>query len=122
MVPEPDTLQEAIVYFGDPNNCRGYIVRRRWPNGVTCPTCGRSDVIFFARQNRWQCRNKPSKRQFSLTTIYEDSPLRLDKWLTATWLVANCKNGASSCQAARALNTTQKTAWFMNHRIRVPMG
>jgi transposase-like protein len=121
---EPTSLQEAIIYFADPINCREFVVRRRWPQGVTCPTCGCSDVIFLANQNRWQCRNKHSQRQFSLKTgtIYEDSPLGLDKWLVATWLVVNCKNGASSCEVARALNITQKTAWFMDHRIRVSFG
>src|SRR5450759_982435 len=124
MVVEPTSLQEAIIYFADPDNCREYVVARRWRDGVTCPTCGCADVIFLAHQNRWQCRNKHSKRQFSLKTgtIYEDAPLGLDKWLTATWLVSNCKNGASSCEVARALNITQKTAWFMDHRIRVSMG
>jgi transposase-like protein len=120
MAAEPTSLQEAIVYFADPDNCREYVVARRWRDGVTCPTCGCADVIFLAHQNRWQCRNKHSKRQFSLKTgtIYEDSPLGLDKWLAATWLVSNCKNGVSSCEVARALNVTQKTAWFMDHRIR----
>jgi transposase-like protein len=121
---EPSSLQEAVIYFADPNNCREYVVARRWPNGVSCPTCGCTDVIFLAKQNRWQCRNKHSQRQFSLKTgtIYEDSPLGLDKWLVATWLVVNCKNGASSCEVARALKITQKTAWFMDHRIRVSFG
>ncbi len=121
---EPTSLQEAIIYFANADNCRGYVVARRWPNGVTCPTCGCKDVIFLANQNRWQCRNKHSKRQFSLKTgtIYEDSPLGLDKWLTATWLVMNCKNGVSSCEIARALNITQKSAWFMDHRIRCAVG
>lgn len=124
MATEPASLQEAIVYFADPNNCRDYVIARRWPNGVTCPTCGSKDVIFLANQNRWQCRNKHSKRQFSLKTgtIYEDSPMGLDKWLTATWLVSNCRNGVSSCEVARALNITQKTAWFMDHRIRFSLG
>lgn len=124
MVAKPTSLQEAIVYFADPGNCREYVVRRRWPNGVECPTCGCKDVIFLGNQNRWQCRNKHSKRQFSLKTgtIYEDSPLGMDKWLTATWLVSNCKNGVSSCEVARALNVTQKTAWFLDHRIRVSLG
>jgi transposase-like protein len=124
MAAEPASLQEAIIYFADPDNCREYVVRRRWPNGVECPTCGCKDVIFLANQSRWQCRNKHPKRQFSLKTgtIYEDSPLGLDKWLSATWLVSNCKNGVSSCEVARALNVTQKTAWFMDHRIRFSLG
>ena len=122
--PEPISLQEAIEYFSNPDNCREYVVARRWPNGVECPTCGCTDVIFLANQNRWQCRNKHSKRQFSLKTetIYEDSPLGLDKWLVATWLVSNCKNGVSSCEVGRALHITQKTAWFMDHRIRFSLG
>ena len=121
---EPTSLQEAIEFFANADNCRKYVVARRWPNGVECPTCGCKDVIFLANQNRWQCRNKHSKRQFSLKTgtIYEDSPLGLDKWLVATWLVSNCKNGVSSCEVARALNITQKTAWFMDHRIRFSLG
>ena len=122
--PEPISLQEAVEYFSNPDNCREYVVARRWPNGVECPTCGCTDVIFLANQNRWQCRNKHSKRQFSLKTgtIYEDSPLGLDKWLVATWLVSNCKNGVSSCEVGRALHITQKTAWFMDHRIRFSLG
>jgi transposase-like protein len=121
---EPNSLQEAIAFFADPENCPEYVVARRWPDGVTCPTCGSKDVIFLANQNRWQCRGKHPKRQFSLKTgtIYEDSPLGLDKWLVATWLVINCKNGASSCEVARALDITQKTAWFMDHRIRFSLG
>ncbi len=121
---EPTSLQEAIIYFNDPDNCREYVVARRWPNGVECPTCGSKAVIFLANQNRWECRTKHPKRQFSLKTgtIYEDSPLGLDKWLTATWMVANCKNGVSSLEIHRALKVTQKTAWFMDHRIRVAFG
>src|ERR1039458_2680357 len=122
--PEPISLQEAVEYFSNPDNCREYVVARRWPNGVECPTCGCKDVVFLANQNRWQCRNKHSKRQFSLKTgtIYEDSPLGLDKWLVATWLVSNCKNGVSSCEVGRALHITQKTTWFMDHRIRFSLG
>lgn len=121
---EPTSLQEAILFFADPINCREYVMARRWPNGIECPACGCKDIIFLANQNRWQCRNKHTKRQFSLKTgtIYEESPLGLDKWLVATWLVANCKNGVSSCEIARALNITQKTAWFMDHRIRLSFG
>ena len=124
MATEPTTLQEAILYFSDPTNCREYLIARRWPNGVICPNCGASGVSFLPNQNRWCCRNKHSQRQFSLKTgtIYEDSPLGLDKWRTATWLVTNCRNGVSSCEIARALNITQKTAWFLDHRIRVSLG
>ena len=124
MEQEPTSLQEAIVYFSDPDNCRDYLTKRRWPNGVTCPTCGYNKVAFLANQNRWWCPNKHPKQQFSLKTgtIYEESPLGLDKWLTATWLVTNCKNGVSSCEIARALGITQKTAWFMDHRIRFSLG
>lgn len=119
----PKTLQDAIVYFSNPENCLNYLSARRWPNGVICPTCGRTDVSFLAKQGKWQCKSAHPRRQFSVKvgTIFEDSPLGLDKWLTAIWMVTNCKNGVSSYEVHRAIGVTQKTAWFMVHRIRVAM-
>lgn len=119
----PKTLQQAIVFFSDPENCIGYMASRRWPNGPVCPTCGRTDVTFLAKQQKWQCKSAHKRRQFTVKvgTIFEDSPLGLDKWLTAVWMVTNCKNGVSSYEISRALGVTQKTAWFMLHRIRVAM-
>jgi transposase-like protein len=123
MSEEPKTLQEAIIYFADPDNCLKYVVVRRWPKGVTCPTCGSADLYFIPTRRLWQCKSAHPKRQFSvkLGTIFEDSPLGLDKWLTAMWLIANCKNGISSYEIARDLHVTQKSAWFMLHRIRKAM-
>jgi len=122
-VYEPQTLQEAILYFADPTNCLNYLVARRpeWKDGVVCPTCGSSNVGFLKNQSRWQCSNRHPKRQFSVKvgTIMEDSPIGLDKWLAATWMILNAKNGISSCEIARALGITQKTAWFLLHRIRL---
>jgi len=122
-VYEPQTLQEAIVYFAVPENCLNYLVAHRpeWKNGVTCPQCGSKTVGFLKNQRRWQCSNRHPLRQFSVKvgTIFEDSPLGLDKWLPAMWLILNCKNGISSCEIARVLRVTQKTAWFMLHRIRL---
>src|SRR5213596_2553573 len=120
---EPRTLQEAIRYFTDPDNCLRYLVARRWPDGVVCPICGRKDVSFVAARRVWQCKTRHAKSQFSVKvgTIFEDSPLGLDKWLPAVWLIANCKNGISSHELGRALGVTQKTAWFMLHRIRLAM-
>ena len=120
----PKTLQEAVLYFADEDNCRKYVQAWRWPDGVViCPTCGSRRVKFLENQGRWQCSSHHAKRQFSVKvgTIMEDSPLGLDKWLVAMWLIANCKNGISSCEVARALGITQKTAWFMDHRIRRSM-
>jgi hypothetical protein len=121
---EPTTLQEAIIYFSDPNNCREYLVARRWPMGVTCPRCGSENVLFLENYNRWHCREKHPAPQFTLKTgsIMEDSPIGLDKWLMAMWLVVNCKNGVSSYEIHRAIGVTQKTAWFLNHRIRLAFG
>lgn len=118
------TLQQAIVHFSDPDNCLKYMVDLRWPDGVVvCPTCGRTDVSWLANQSKWQCKSKHSKRQFSakVGTIFEDSPLPLDKWILASWMVANCKNGVSSYEIARSIGVTQKSAWFMLHRIRFAM-
>jgi transposase-like protein len=119
----PNTLQEAILYFADPNNCREYLVAHRWPKGVTCPRCGSTNVLFQPKYNRWQCGSKHDLRQFTAKTgtIFEDSPLGLDKWLVAMWQVVNCKNGISSYEIHRAIGVTQKTAWFMDHRIRLAL-
>lgn len=117
------TLQEAIVHFSNPDHCIAYMVEQRWPDGVACPTCGRKDVSWLANQRKWQCKSKHPKRQFSAKTgtIFEDSPLSLDKWILATWMVTNCKNGVSSYEIARSIGVTQKSAWFMLHRIRLAM-
>ena len=123
MASEPKTLQEAILYFADPVNCREYLVARRWPNGVTCPRCGSQNVLFLEKYNRWHCREKHNAPQFTLKTgtIMEDSPIGLDKWMTAMWQIVNCKNGISSYEIHRALGITQKTAWFLDHRIRLAL-
>src|SRR5437870_234577 len=120
---EPKTLQEAILYFSDPDRCLDYLVARRWPNGVACPTCGRTDARFLANQRKWQCKSVHHHRQFSVKvgTIFEDSPIPLEKWLPAVWVIVNCKNGISSYEVGRDLGVTQKTAWFMLHRIRLAM-
>jgi len=120
---EPTTLQEAILYFSDAGRCREYLVARRWPDGVTCPRCESSNVKFQPQHNRWQCASHHDLRQFTLKTgtIFEDSPIGLDKWLAAMWQIVNCKNGISSYEIHRALGVTQKTAWFMDHRIRLAL-
>jgi len=120
----PNTLQDAILYFSDPDRCLALMVQSRWPDGVVrCPTCGSDQVRFLATRRLWECKSKHPKRQFSVKvgTVFEDSPIGLDKWFTAAWLVANCKNGVSSYEIHRALKVTQKTAWFMDHRIRLAM-
>lgn len=120
MEQEPTTLQEAIVFFADPVNCREYLVAQRWPNGVTCPKCGSKNVLFMDKYNRWKCREGHDSPQFTLKTgtIMEDSPIGLDKWLMVMWQVVNSKNGISSCEVAKAIGITQKSAWFLDHRIR----
>jgi transposase-like protein len=122
-LPEPKTLIDAIRYFADPDIALRTMVELRWPSGVHCPTCGRADVRFVATRRIWECKEKHPKRQFSakVGTIFEDSPIDLGKWFAAIWMVANCKNGISSYEMHRALGVTQKTAWFMDHRIRLAM-
>lgn len=117
---EPQTLQEAITYFASPANQHEYMVAHRWPDGVTCPRCHSKSVKFSEKHNRWQCSSHHKQRQFTLKTgtIFEDSPLGLDKWLTALWLLVNSKNGVSSWEVSRSLGITQKSAWFVMHRLR----
>jgi transposase-like protein len=121
---EPKTLQEAILYFGNQDNCLNYLAAKRWPNGVVCPTCGGTDVLFLKNQRRWKCRQNHPLQQFSVKngTIMEDSPIGLDKWLMAMWQIVNSKNGISSYEVHRAIGVTQKTAWFLDHRIRFALG
>jgi transposase-like protein len=124
MAQEPKTLQSAILYFADADNCISFLVDRRWPDGVVkCPTCGRSDVSYVAKRRVWQCKTRHPKAQFSIKvgTIFEESPIGLDKWLTAIWMITSCKNGVSSWEIHRALGVGQKAAWFMLHRIRLAM-
>ncbi len=119
----PKTLQAAIKFFSDPDACLETLVAARWPNGVTCGICGAKDPMFLASRRIWKCRNDHVKRQFSVKrgTIFEDSPIGLDKWFVAIWLLNNCKNGVSSMELHRAIGVTQKTAWFMLQRIRLAM-
>jgi transposase-like protein len=122
---QPETLQEAIRYYSDLDVCQQELVEARWSDGVACPTCGSKNVGYLANQRRWQCKNKPyhPKRQFSakVGTIFEDSPIGLDKWFVAIWLISSAKNGISSYEISRAIGITQKSAWFMLHRIRLAM-
>ena len=121
---EPKSLQEAIVYFSNPDNCIDYLAIRRWADGkVLCPTCGSDTVKFRAHRRTWTCSKHHAKREFSIKvgTVMEDSAIPLDKWLTTAWLITNCKNGISSYEIAKDVKVTQKSAWFMLHRIRLVM-
>ncbi len=118
----PATLQEAMVYFANEENAFELVKEMRWPDGkVTCPRCGSDKAYFLAKYRIWKCGG--CKKQFSLKigTVMEDSPIGLDKWLSAFWLIVNAKNGISSYEIHRALGVTQKTAWFLLHRIRLAM-
>ncbi len=123
MKREPATLSEAIRYFSDPDTALNTMVDLRWPDGVHCPRCGSVNVGFIKTRRMWECKEKHEKRQFSakVGTVFEDSALGLDKWFTAIWMIANCKNGVSSYELARAIGVTQKSGWFMLHRIRLAM-
>lgn len=120
---EPKTLLEAIRYFADLDVATEYVARLRWPDGPACPACGVVDKKHYYLKTRrvWKCRDCQKQFSVKVGTIFEDSPVGLDKWLPAVWMIANCKNGISSYELARDLGVTQKTAWFMSHRIRLAM-
>jgi transposase-like protein len=120
----PKTLQEAILYFADFENCKAFMVSLRWPDGVVkCPRCQSDKILWIEKERVWKCYGKHDHVKFSLKTgtIMEDSAISVDKWLAALWMVVNCKNGISSCESARHLGVTQKSAWFMNHRVRMAL-
>lgn len=118
---QPTTLLEAIRYFADPDTCLKFVAHLRWPEGPSCPRCTCHLVRFLATRQVWAC--KRCKKQFSVKvgTVFEDSPISLDKWLCAIWMIVNAKNGISSYEIHRSLGVTQKSAWFMSHRIRLAL-
>lgn len=123
-MPEPKTLVEAVQVFADPDTCHAYMVKLKWPDGrIVCPKCGCDKVGNIASRRMLQCKSKDCRKQFSakVGTIFEDSPLPLSQWFVAVWCLANFKMGISSCELARTLDITQKSAWFMLHRIRLAM-
>jgi len=119
----PASLLEATRYFADPDVCVDFVAAMRWPEGITCPHCEGQKVSYLSTRRIWKCMAKECHKQFSVKTgtVFEDSPITLDKWLTATWLIVNCKNGISSYEIMRDLKVTQKSAWFMLHRIRLAL-
>ncbi len=122
--PLPNGLLEAIRYFADPDVCVEFVAAMRWPHGVEFARTASGKKVSYLKSRRiWKCMAKDCHKQFSVKTfsVFEDSPIPLDKWLTAVWLVVNCKNGISSYEIARDLKVTQKSAWFMLHRIRLAL-
>src|SRR5260370_2783168 len=120
----PKTLHDAIKYFADEDRALDFMKWIRWPDGVVkCPKCGSTELSFLSTRKIWKCKSKHEKQQFSVKvgTVLEDSPIGLDKWLCAFWLIANAKNGISSYELHRSIGVTQKSAWFMLHRIRLAM-
>src|SRR4051794_28629695 len=120
----PTSLLDSVRYFSDLDVCHAYATRIKWPDGkITCPKCGGEHVGEIKSRRMFQCKDSKCRKQFStkVGTIFEDSPLGLDKWFVAVWCIANAKNGISSCELARAIEVTQKSAWHMLHRIRLAM-
>jgi hypothetical protein len=118
----PRTLAEAQRYFADPNQCRAYMTKKRWPNGMRCPHCGSARLYFTEARKEWECRTRHPKRKFTLKTgtVFEDSRLGFDKWLLVVWMIAN-RSRVSGPDVQRATGVTQVTAWFMLHRLRLAM-
>jgi len=117
----PKTLLEAVKYFADADNALAFMVQIRWPEGITCPYCDSPENCFISTRRVWKCKECRKQFRAKVGTIFEDSPIGLDKWFPALWMIVNMKNGISSYELGKALGTTQKTAWFMNHRLRKAM-
>jgi transposase-like protein len=121
MEHKPKTLQAAIRHFSDEQICIDTVAALRWPNGPECPACGHKEHYYLKTQKRWKCKECYKQFTVKLGTIFEDSPISLDKWLIALWMLVNCRNGVSSYEIARDLGVTQKSAWFMLHRLRLAL-
>jgi transposase-like protein len=123
MDAKPKTLQQAVKHFSDEQVCIDTVAALRWPDGPICPKCDSDKNGYLATQKRWKCKNPECRKQFSVKvgTIFEDSPIGLDKWLIALWMLVNCKNGISSYEIGRDLGITQKSAWFVLHRLRLAL-
>lgn len=122
MTPQlPSTLQEAIQYFADPQRCQDLLSAMRWPHGPVCPACNSQEHGYLKSRALWQCKGCRKQYSAKVGTIFEDSPIKLDKWFCALWMIVGAKNGVSSYEIARGLGVTQKTAWFMMHRIRLAL-
>ena len=118
----PETLAGAITYFADAQRALDFMIGLRWPDKIVrCPRCASDKATFLATRRLWKCRGCSKQFSVKVGTIFEDSPLSLEKWLPAVWVIVNAKNGVSSCELARSLGVTQKTAWFMLHRIRLAL-
>jgi transposase-like protein len=119
----PGTLLEAVATFADKQVAHDFFVALRWPNGMACPRigCGSADVAKIGDRNAWRCRECGRQFTAKVNTVFEDSPIGFDKWLPAMWMLSAARNGVSSCEVARAIGVTQKTAWFMLHRLRLAM-
>lgn len=118
---KPKTLQQAIKYFSDEQVCIDTVAALRWPNGPVCPKCGANQHYYLATQKRWKCKKCVKQFSVKVGTIFEDSAITLDKWLIALWMLVNCKNGISSYEVGRDLGITQKSAWFVLHRLRLAL-
>jgi transposase-like protein len=118
---QPKTLQQAIKHFSDEQVCIDTVAKLRWPDGPVCPKCASTEHYYLATQKRWKCKKCAKQFSVKVGTIFEDSPIPLEKWLIALWMLCNCKNGISSYEVHRGLGITQKSAWFVMHRLRLAL-
>lgn len=119
---QPQTLQQAIIYFSDIDRCIDFMANLRWADGqAVCPRCGVNETYYLANRRVWKCKGCAKQFSIKVGTVMEDSAIPLDKWLSATWMIVNAKNGISSYEIHRAIGVTQRTAWFLLHRIRLAM-
>jgi transposase-like protein len=118
---QPKTLQQAIKHYSDEQVCIDAVARLRWPNGSECPACGHKEHYYLKTQRRWKCKECYKQFTVKLGTIFEDSPIPLQKWLPALWMLVNCRNGVSSYEIARDLGISQKAGWFVLQRLRLAL-
>lgn len=118
MIKHFDSLFDLMDAFPDEQSCVDHLRAIRWRDGEFCPHCGASRIMHFADKKTFKCSDCRARFSIKVGTIFEDTKLPLRKWFMAIWLITNHPKGIASTTLAKDLKITQKSAWFVLHRLR----
>jgi transposase-like protein len=119
MIAQFGSLFEMMQAFPDEQTCINHLRAILWANGAYCPYCGCTEIYTFSDNRTHKCKACRQRFSIKVGTIFEDTKLPLRKWFMAIWLATSHKKGIASVQLAKDIKVTQKTAWFVLHRLRL---